>query len=53
MSDKKFFPDIQTGRNLYVDSDKYESDTRYKDKVDSTVHEGFMKTTEAEETDGK
>ena len=39
---KTFFPDIQTGRNVYIDSKKYSTNDAYKAKVDSDIHEGFM-----------
>ena len=44
MSDKNVIlsPDIQTGRNVYVNEDLYQNDPEYKAKIDSYVKEGFM-----------
>lgn len=41
MSNNFYTDDIQTGRNVYVDKDLYESDESYKARIDSYVKEGF------------
>lgn len=44
--------DIQTGRAVYVDSDRYESDEAYKARVDKYVAEGFHMIKDGESSDG-
>lgn len=34
-------PDIQTGRNVYVDQALFRSDEKYKERIKSMVDEGF------------
>ena len=41
VSADRITPDVQTGRVVFVDTALYESDTRYKAKVDQCVAEGF------------
>lgn len=45
--------DIQTGRAVYVDSDRYESDEAYKARVDKYVAEGFHMITDGESSDSE
>lgn len=40
-SSKETKKDIQTGRAVYADKDKYENDSAYKADIDKYVREGF------------
>lgn len=37
--------DVQTGRAVFVDEDKYANDAKYKAKVDKCLAEGFHRVT--------
>lgn len=41
-------PDVQTGRAIFVDDDKYEEDPEYKLKVDKCLSEGFHRVGSSE-----
>ena len=43
--------DIQTGRNVYVDKDKYESDDAYKARIDAYTRDGFCIVFKSSEED--
>ena len=45
-------PAVKTGRAVFVDSEKYESDTAYKARVDKYVAEGFHIVTEGSVPEG-
>lgn len=42
----KLIQDIQTGRNVYVDSELYKSDEDYRERITSMVAEGFYPLTQ-------
>lgn len=42
MANKVLTDDIQTGRNVYVDVNKYKADTKYASRIDQCVAEGFF-----------
>lgn len=42
MANKVLTDGIQTGRNVYVDVDKYKADTKYASRIDQCVAEGFL-----------
>ena len=44
--------EVQTGRVVIVDQDRYESDSAYKAKVDKCVEEGFMRSDSAGSSGG-
>lgn len=45
-------PAVKTGRAVFVDSEKYESDTAYKARVDKYVAEGFYMVTDGSVSEG-
>lgn len=45
-------PAVKTGRAVFVDSEKYESDTAYKARVDKYVAEGFYMVTDGSVPEG-
>ena len=47
-----YAPDVQTGRAVFVDEDKYTNDASYKAKVDKCVAEGFHWISEGDTPSG-
>ena len=47
-----YAPDVQTGRAVFVDEDKYTNDASYKAKVDKCVEEGFHRISEGDTPSG-
>ncbi len=47
-----YTPDVQTGRAVFVDEDKYTNDASYKAKVDKCVAEGFHWISEGDTPSG-